>query len=81
MRTFRPLYSYFRPLDYYNSKGYYSDVYLKSYYDGYGYNFYYGTYGYYEYTVNQTEEEKKASLVIMIVGLSLCVCVTIGGIV
>lgn len=56
MRTSRPLYVYYRPMNYYNAVGYYSTVFLIVYYNGYGYNFYYGQYGYYEYSVNQRPE-------------------------
>ena len=51
-RTSKPFYVYYIPADYYNATGYYSEVYLMTYYNGYGYNFYYGEYGYYEYSVN-----------------------------
>ena len=51
-RTSKPFYVYYIPPDYYNATGYYSEVYLMTYYNGYGYNFYYGEYGYYEYSVN-----------------------------
>ena len=51
-KTYAPLTTYYLAPDYYNSAGYYSSIYLMSYYDGYGYNFYYGDYGYYEYSVN-----------------------------
>ena len=52
-QTYSPLYVYYRPPDYYNSNGYYSNVFLLVYYDGYGYNFYYGDFGYYEYSLNE----------------------------
>jgi hypothetical protein len=51
-KTYQPLYTYYRPANYYNAAGYISTLYLLTYYDGYGYNFYYNTYGYYEYSVN-----------------------------
>ena len=51
-KTYKPLTSYYLPQDYFNSKGYYSDVYTVTYYDGYGYNFFYGDYDYYEFSVN-----------------------------
>jgi len=54
MRTYYPLYVYYLPPNYYNALGFYSPVYLMTYYDGYGYNFYYGGYGYYQYSVNPT---------------------------
>ena len=47
------MYVYYRPADYYNANGYYSNVFLIVYYDGYGYNFYYGDFGYYEYSLNE----------------------------
>jgi hypothetical protein len=49
-RTYDELDNYFRPTDFYNSKGYYSNYYKEDYFDGYGYNFYYGNTGYYEYS-------------------------------
>ena len=52
-QTYSPLYVYYRPADYYNANGYYSNVFLIVYYDGYGYNFYYGDFGYYEYSLNE----------------------------
>jgi hypothetical protein len=54
-KTYKPLYQYYLPPNYYNSKGYYSTTYSMKYYDGYGYNFYYGDYGYYEYSTNPVE--------------------------
>jgi len=51
-KTYQPLYTYYRPNNYYNAAGYYSTTFLLIYYNGYGYNFYYNTYGYYEYSVN-----------------------------
>ena len=46
-RTYEPLTTYYLAPNYYSSKGFYSPVYLKIYYNGYGYNFYYNQYGYY----------------------------------
>lgn len=51
-QTFKPLYVYYLPQNYYNPMGYNSTTYGMMYYDGYGYNFYYKTYGYYEYSVH-----------------------------
>jgi hypothetical protein len=57
-KTYKPLYVYYLPPDYYNEEGYYSETYSLKYYDGYGYNFYYGEYGYYEYSVNPSDVTK-----------------------
>ena len=54
-KTYQPLYTYYLPKNYYNAAGYYSTLFLLTYYDGYGYNFYYGQYGYYEYSVNDVQ--------------------------
>jgi hypothetical protein len=51
-RTTRPLLTYYRPIGYYNARGYYSLVYGKIYYNGYGYNFYTRRYGYYQTSAN-----------------------------
>ena len=39
-RTFKPLYVYFKPNNFYTPKGYLSPTYNQTYYDGYGYNFF-----------------------------------------
>lgn len=49
-RTYKELYSYYRPDNFYHEEGYYSHFYKGVYYDGYGYNFYNGNYGYYEFS-------------------------------
>ena len=46
-------------------KGYTSETYKKTYYDGYGYNYYYGGYGYYEYAVNDYNPEENIPYVIL----------------
>ena len=40
---------------YYNSAGYYSELFGNIYYDGYGYDFYYQGYGYYEYSKHPSD--------------------------
>ena len=69
-KTYQPLYSYYKPANYYNSLGFYSTVYLRVYYDGYGYNFYYGNYGYYEYSVHPSQGSSAVSFIFLLV----CVC-------
>ena len=49
-KTYDELYLYFKPENYYDPVGYYSERYKKTYYDGYGHNFFYGQGDYYEYT-------------------------------
>ena len=44
---------YFLPLNYYNSIGFYSDLYDKTYYNGYGFNFYYKAFRYYQDSRNR----------------------------
>ena len=56
VKTYSPLYVYYKPTDYYNKAGYYSTTFSLVYYDGYGYNFYYGDYGYYEYSLNEEKD-------------------------
>ena len=53
-KTYKELYIYYLPSNYYNPVGYYSPTYTLVYYDGYGYNFYYNTYGYYDYSEHPT---------------------------
>jgi hypothetical protein len=55
-KTYKPLYQYYVPSNYYTKTGYFSPTYSLTYYDGYGYNFYYGKYGYYEFSINDKEE-------------------------
>ena len=72
-RTYEPLYVYYRAPNYYNPAGYYSALYLQTYYDGYGYNFYYQTYGYYEYSENDKGGGGVGWIVFLII-LGLCCC-------
>ena len=51
-RSYQILYVYYLPPNYYTAIGFYSPVYLMTYYNGYGYNFYYGAYGYYQDSPN-----------------------------
>lgn len=54
-RTYHPLLAYYLPDGFENEAGYTSQVYGKTYYDGYGYNFYSGEYGYYQVSPNFKE--------------------------
>ena len=50
--SYKPIFMYYLPVNYYDPIGYYSDEYQLNYYNGYGYNFYYGEYKYYEKSLN-----------------------------
>ena len=50
-RTYNDLENYYKNLEYFNAKGYYSSYYDHTYYDGYGFNYYTGSYGYYEFSM------------------------------
>ena len=79
-KTYKPLTSYYLPQDYFNSKGYYSEVYTVTYYDGYGYNFFYGDFGYYEFSVNDPPQGEAsasvAGIIISSVMFSCFICLT-----
>ena len=71
-RTYQPLYSYYRPVGYYNVRGYYSTTFLLIYYNGYGYNFYYGGYGYYEYSVHPEDTSTRDTVISICIGVCCC---------
>ena len=74
-KTYEPLYVYYKPAGLKYTVGYYSPIYLDTYYDGYGYNFYYGNYGYYEYSLNPDEPNTGSWVVIsitLVLGIACC---------
>ena len=77
-KTYQELYVYYRPANYYNALGYYSNTFMLIYYDGYGYNFYYGSYGYYEYSVHPRQKGSGGGGVVVFLCLCCCFICLIG---
>ena len=72
--------TYFRPIGFVSTVGYYSNYYLLTYYDGYGFNFFYGDYSYYENSENNDEDIFYIIVFVMTLASICCsfICFNIG---
>lgn len=73
-KTFSKLYAYYKPYNFYDKMGYYSETYNQTYYDGYGYNFYYGAYGYYQNSPTDIDFSNLIVTIVIAASLILVCC-------